>query len=109
MLRLFGEKSWVGPEPFLSYYYGYNVWETLSKGEPSPRKEILHNIDPTDDWTTFEDCYYYKSCQQAAIRVGDWKLLTGCPGNGSWVPPQESFYPIANPPNVYEYQQHLSF
>ena len=21
MLRLFGEKSWVGPEPFLSYYY----------------------------------------------------------------------------------------
>ena len=20
MLRLFGEKSWVGPEPFLSYY-----------------------------------------------------------------------------------------
>ena len=23
MLRLFGEKSWVVPEPFLSYYYYY--------------------------------------------------------------------------------------
>ena len=22
MLRLFGEKSWVVPEPFLSYYWG---------------------------------------------------------------------------------------
>ena len=27
MLRLFGEKSWVGPEPFLSYYCVYDpLW-----------------------------------------------------------------------------------
>ena len=78
---------------------GYNVWETLSKGEPSPRKEILHNIDPID---AYWNGHYepYKHCRQAAIRVGDWKLLTGCPGNGSWFPPPESFFPIKHSPNV---------
>ena len=74
---------------------GYNVWDTLSNGAPSPRKEILHNIDPMDtDWNN--DHGHYKFCRQAAIRVGDWKLLTGCPGNGSWVPPPESFNPIVD-------------
>jgi len=30
---------------------------------------------------------------RAAIRVGDYKLITGDPGNGSWVaPPHISFY-----------------
>uniref|UniRef100_A0A667ZS25 Sulfatase N-terminal domain-containing protein n=1 Tax=Myripristis murdjan TaxID=586833 RepID=A0A667ZS25_9TELE len=28
---------------------------------------------------------------QAAIRVGDWKLLTGDPGHGDWVPPQRAY------------------
>ena len=80
---------------------GYNVWETLSTGEPSPRKEILHNIDPVDAyWDLFMEPYNH--CRQAAIRVGDWKLLTGCPGNGSWVPPAESFLPINHSPNLFD-------
>lgn len=80
---------------------GYNVWETLSNGEPSPRKEILHNIDPID---AYWDSHFepYKHCRQAAIRVGDWKLLTGCPGNGSWLPPAESSYPIEYAPNYFD-------
>ena len=70
---------------------GYDIWDTLSRGKPSPRKEILHNIDPMDThWDPTPG--KYKHCRQAAIRVGDWKLLTGCPGNGSWVPPPESSY-----------------
>ena len=80
---------------------GYNVWETLSSGKPSPRKEILHNIDPMDwDWDGLYEPY--QRCQQAAIRVGDWKLLTGCPGNGSWIPPAESFFPIKHSPNLFD-------
>ena len=67
---------------------GYNIWATLSSGEPSPRKEILHNIDPIDAYW-FYHYEPYKHCRQAAIRVGDWKLLKGCPGNGSWIPPSE--------------------
>ena len=80
---------------------GYNVWETLSNGEPSPRKEILHNIDPIDGhWDS--PIEPYKHCRHAAIRVGDWKLLTGCPGNGSWIPPPESSYPFKHPPNFFD-------
>ena len=80
---------------------GYNVWETLSSGKPSPRKEILHNIDPIDAYWNFYN-EPYKHCRQAAIRVGDWKLLTGCPGNGSWVPPAESPHSITHPPNLFD-------
>lgn len=71
---------------------GYNVWDTLDSGKPSPRKEILHNIDPIDTYWDFPIGDYHH-CRQAAIRVGDWKLLTGCPGNGSWIPPAESYFP----------------
>ncbi len=38
---------------------GLNVWETLSRNAPSPRDEIVYNIEPF----------------RAAIRQGDWKLI----------------------------------
>ncbi len=38
---------------------GLNVWDTLSKGSPSPRTEIVYNIEPF----------------RGAVRQGDWKLI----------------------------------
>uniref|UniRef100_A0A7N8XJW0 Arylsulfatase I-like n=1 Tax=Mastacembelus armatus TaxID=205130 RepID=A0A7N8XJW0_9TELE len=64
---------------------GFDVWPTISEGKDSPRHEILHNIDPLK---TKKGNVIWDTSVQAAIRVGDWKLLTGDPGHGDWVPPQ---------------------
>ncbi|XP_070578823.1 arylsulfatase B-like [Ptychodera flava] len=51
-----------------------NVWETISKAMPSPRTEFVYNIDEVDH-------------PGAAIRVGDFKLITGKAGNpDGWIP-----------------------
>ena len=42
---------------------GKNLWDTFLHETPSPRKEVLINIDPN----------IYKN---AAIRIGDWKLVS---------------------------------
>lgn len=74
---------------------GHDVWKTISKGLPSPRSEILFNIDPVSRRP--EEPYekalllngfgIWDTAVRAAIRVGDWKLLTGNVGNGDWIPP----------------------
>jgi arylsulfatase A-like enzyme len=38
---------------------GVNVWDTIATGKPSPRTEIVYNIEPF----------------RAAVRQGDWKLI----------------------------------
>jgi arylsulfatase A-like enzyme len=38
---------------------GMDVWSTLSEGEPSPRTEVIYNVEPF----------------RAAVRHGDWKLI----------------------------------
>jgi arylsulfatase A-like enzyme len=38
---------------------GVNVWETIAAGKPSPRSEIVYNIEPF----------------RGAVRQGDWKLV----------------------------------
>ncbi|XP_038067025.1 arylsulfatase B-like [Patiria miniata] len=80
---------------------GYDVWQTISQGAVSPRTEILHNIDPMFDYAeiTHEDQALLDSLPgdqrfdpgfRAAIRVGDWKLLTGSSGCPFWRRPPES-------------------
>ena len=53
----------------------------FSQGKPSPRKELLHNIDilyPKIGAPMFTDTFDTRI--RAALRVGDWKIITGNPG-----------------------------
>ena len=48
---------------------GYNVWPTITTNSKTPCKEVLINLDPP----------MKKFIGQAAIRVGDYKLIRGQP------------------------------
>lgn len=57
---------------------GLNIWETLSNGKPSPRTEIVYNIEPF----------------RAGIRQGDWKLVWH-----TTLPPQVELFNISDDPS----------
>lgn len=42
---------------------GFNVWSTLSEGKPSPRQEVVYNVEPF----------------RGGLRKGDWKLVWRTP------------------------------
>ncbi|XP_019748446.1 arylsulfatase I [Hippocampus comes] len=75
---------------------GHDVWGAISEGLPSPRTEILFNIDPVsrkpgepyDKALGLNGFGIWDTAVRAAIRAGDWKLLTGNVGDGDWTPPQ---------------------
>jgi arylsulfatase A-like enzyme len=57
---------------------GVDVWPTISQGKPSPRTEVIYDIEPF----------------RAAVRQGDWKLI--------WqptLPPKAELYNIARDPS----------
>ncbi|KAH9494554.1 hypothetical protein Btru_019838 [Bulinus truncatus] len=67
---------------------GSNQWPMINLGKSSARSEILHNIDilyPLNGNRLFNDTFDTRI--RASIRIGDYKLLTGTPGDGYWYPP----------------------
>jgi arylsulfatase A-like enzyme len=57
---------------------GLNVWSTISEGKPSPRQEVVYNIEPF----------------RGGLRRGDWKLLWRTP-----LPSALELYNIAEDPS----------
>jgi arylsulfatase B len=57
---------------------GLNVWSTISEGKPSPRQEVVYNIEPF----------------RGGVRRGDWKLIWRTP-----LPSALELYNIAEDPS----------
>jgi arylsulfatase A-like enzyme len=78
---------------------GLNVWDTISQGKPSPRSEIIYNVEPF----------------RAALRQGDWKLIwrTMLPStvdlyNLTQDPSEKNNLAAANPDKVSALQNRLN-
>ena len=51
------------------------------EGSENPRSELLHNIDPLyEPLGSLHNNSKFDNRVRAAIRVGDYKLITGDPG-----------------------------
>jgi len=57
---------------------GIDMWPTISQGKPSPRTEVIYNIEPF----------------RAGVREGDWKLIWRTP-----LPQAVELYNIAQDPS----------
>ncbi len=78
---------------------GVNVWDTIAQGKPSPRSEIIYNVEPF----------------RGAVRQGDWKLIwrTLLPSsvdlyNLAQDPSEKNNLAAANPDKVAAFQERLN-
>jgi arylsulfatase B len=77
---------------------GLDMWPTLSEGKPSPRQEVVYNIEPF----------------RGGLRVGDWKLIWRTPLPSSLElynipqdPSEKSDLAASNPQKVAELQKRI--
>ncbi|NUN94799.1 MAG: sulfatase-like hydrolase/transferase, partial [Candidatus Omnitrophica bacterium] len=78
---------------------GLNVWNTIAEGKPSPRTEVVYNVEPF----------------RAALRQGDWKLIwrTLLPSsvdlyNIEQDPSEKNNLAAQHPEKVAEFQERLN-
>lgn len=67
---------------------GYNAWDAILGGSASPRTEVIHQV---------KNQYFNDSTTGYALRVGDFKLLVGTPGDSrtlAWPKPGSSPVPF---------------
>ncbi|XP_033124055.1 arylsulfatase B-like isoform X2 [Anneissia japonica] len=81
---------------------GFNQWESIRDGTPSSRIELLHNIDPLWVVPGGRDCVRelspFNISINAALRHGDWKIVTGDNGKTGWyAPPDTGICTISGP------------
>ncbi|XP_070569801.1 arylsulfatase B-like [Ptychodera flava] len=74
---------------------GFDQWDTIRHNFPSPRKEILINIDPLSERDEYEETTHPWKNQNfdvyvnSGLIVGSWKLLTGHQDHAYWRSPPE--------------------